>query len=125
MKWKIILMVSVLSALWLGGMSLAAEKKAAKGQAASGEKVFTGESRGGDGVGRVFWIRAGEGQPDQTFTCDDKSLLITAKGQKAFSEISSKEFIELFKTNERVTVKYVEKNGKKWVKTIGSATLFK
>lgn len=113
MKWKVILMVSVLSVLWLSGISLAAEK------------VFTGESRGGDGVGRVFWIRVGEGQPDQTFTCDDKSLLITAKGQRAFSEISSKEFIELFKTNEKVTVKYVEKSGKKWVKTIGPATLFK
>ena len=117
MKWKTILMVSVLLILSLNGISFAA------GQAASSEKEFTGESRGSDGVGRVFWIRSAEGKEVLTFICDDKSLLISNDGKKAFSEISSKEFINLFKTNERVTVRYVGKNGKKLIKTIGpSAT---
>jgi hypothetical protein len=42
-----------------------------------------------------------------------------------FSEISAKEFVELFKLNEMVTVKYVEKNGKKLVNSIGPAAIAK
>ena len=71
---KTILMVSVLLILPLNGFSFAGEKKATTGQAASSEKEFTGESRGGDGVGRVFWIRSVEGKEELTFTCDDKSV---------------------------------------------------
>ena len=118
---KKIVLFSLVSILSLTGFSFAAEIKGAKGQSVASEKEFIGESRGGDGVGRVFWIRSGEGKKEETFTCDDKSLLVTSKGQRAFSEISSKEFIELFKTNEKVKVKYVEKAGKKLVKSIGPA----
>ena len=49
---KMILLLSMLSFLWSGGMAPAAERKATPGQAAPVEKVFTGENRGGDGVGR-------------------------------------------------------------------------
>jgi hypothetical protein len=88
------------------------------------EQEFTGERRGADGVGRVYWIRNAEGE-ELTFICDGHSLLISNKGQKVFSEISAKEFVELFKLNEMVTVKYVEKNGKKLVNSIGPAAIAK
>ena len=124
MKRKTILIISVLLILTLISLSWAAEKKKSVGLAVSSEKEFTGERRGADGIGRVYWIRNTEGK-ELSFLCDDKSLLISNKGKKAFSEISSKEFIELFKLNEMVTVKYVEKNGKKWIKSIGPAATAK
>jgi hypothetical protein len=125
MKWKTILMISVPLILSLSGLSFTTENKTSTGQATSPEKEFTGESRGGDRVGRVFWIRSAEGKEELTFICDDKSLLLSNKGKKAFSDISSKEFVDLFKTNEKVTIKYVEKNGKKLIKSIGPATTTK
>ncbi|OGP49989.1 MAG: hypothetical protein A2Y79_14850 [Deltaproteobacteria bacterium RBG_13_43_22] len=124
MKWKTILIISVLLILSLTGISFTAGKKTSAGPAVSSEKEYTGERRGVDGVGRVYWIRNAEGK-ELTFLCDDKSLLISKKGNKAFSEISPKEFIELFKLNEMVTVKYVEKNGKKLIKSIGPAAIAK
>ena len=124
MNWKTILIISVLLILSLNGISFSAEKKTSAGPVVSSEKEFTGERRGADGVGRVYLLRNAEGK-ELTFICDDKSLLINHKGKKAFSEISSKEFIELFKLNEMVTVKYVEKNGQKLIKSIGPAAIAK
>jgi hypothetical protein len=124
MKWKTILIISVLLILSLNGISFTAEKKTSAGPAVSSEKEFTGERRGADGVGRVYLIRNAEGK-EWTFLCDDKSLLINNKGKKAFSEISAKEFIGLFKLNEIVTIKYVEKDGKKLIKSIGPAAIAK
>jgi hypothetical protein len=125
MKRKTILMVSVILILSLNGFSFAAEKKTSTGKAASSEKEFTGEIRGSDGVGRVFWIRGAEGKEELTFTCDGKSLLINNKGKKSFSDIGSKEFIGLFKMNEKVTVKYLEQNGKRLIKSIGPVSTAK
>jgi len=68
MKRKTILMVSVILILSLNGFSFATEKKPSTGKAASSEKAFTGEIRGSDGVGRVFWIRSAEGKEELTFT---------------------------------------------------------
>lgn len=120
MKIKTILALSVLLMLSLAVLSFAAEKKSTPAT-----KEFTGESRGADGVGRVFWIRKADGEPDQTFQCDEKSLLVTKEGKKPFSGISSKEFIDLFRINEKVTVKYVDKGEKKLVKMIGPAEAMK
>lgn len=117
--WAMLVLIGV------AGLSFAAGKEDLTKQGGASEKVFIGEFRGGDGVGRVFWIRAGEGQPDQTFYCDDKSQLITAKGPMVFSKIGSKEFIELFKTNEKLRVNYLERGGKKWVITIGPGAVKK
>jgi hypothetical protein len=125
MKRKTILMVSIILIFSLNGFSFAAEKKTSAGKGASSEKEFTGEIRGSDGVGRVFWIRRGEGKEEITFTCDEKSLLINNKGEKSFSDIGSKEFIDLFKINEKVTVKYLEQNGKRLIKSIGAVSTAK
>lgn len=110
MKKVIAIVVSVLFVLSVTGLSFAAEQKAAP--AAGGVKpeekkaptkvnAVRGEVTAVDTAKKTLTVKTDKGAV--SLTADDKTVVMVGKDKKAFADV---------KAGDKVTVKYVEVNGK-------------